>query len=358
MEQVAHSSSSQSRSANVTPDYDSVSTYLPSVVLTLWLSAHAGASCWLADDKWLSHLLVLSFAINWWFTPRATGHWNLVRYGVGVWLSWIAYGEVLHCDGTRGPDSKLSLSHMTANFLFVCSGCIATVTSNKSQYLAFATALFVTGLMVPNAESSFVKCSCAARVIKASCFSLLHSYMYLCRDREHGRLEKHFQAVTLSSGWVLVAHHHLLCVAPFQCLYTAYQRGDLGKLASDNLLFENSTLENDDVEDPNSYPADNAEMDPVSAATARALQTTSDMGHASNIRSSDTSSGSQASVSEEHLQMLRNKAAGTSTWRGLTTSSYQSKDAPVNLVNSTKGVDVDYLKALASGSGSATDRGH
>lgn len=323
------------------PDYDSVSTYLPCVVLLLWLTIHAGASCLTQNDEWLSHILVGSFALNWWFTPRATGHWNLVRYGVGIWLSWIAYGEVLHCDNGRNPGNHTQISHMLASILFVISGSIATLVNNHSGYLLAAAGFFVAGLMLPNPESSFARCSCPVRVIKAACFALLHGYMYLCRERCRDRLEKHFQAVTLSSGWVLVSHHHLLWIAPLQCLYTAYHRGDLGNIMS---LSSKDTASEIDTENPITCE----EVTTIDEAANLALQQQHTRTNATPV----TPPSSTDDIPSQHLELLRNhNRSATSQWRGMQMNhSGQgiSSTQPVYFQSPAE-VDVARLQRLSAG---------
>lgn len=316
------------------PDYNSVSTYLPSVVLTIWLSSHAGLTCVLIGETWSSHLVVLSFAVNWWFTPRATGHWNLVRYGVGVWLSWIAYGEVLHCNADVSGGDTHPMAFMTANVMFATAATMATVVNDESIYLNVAAMLFVGGLMAPSEESSFAKCSCGIKVAKAAVFAVTYSFMYLCRERTADRVEKHFQAVTISAGWILVAHHNLMLLTVVQGIYTAHVRGYLYNVTNYKESESTYDLENvpDDLEHQLSEQVNSGPHQGRNRST-EGRPTTED------------GDGAQTGSSlSEREKALLSGANASSSWRGMSIDTQSRPSA------TTTNVDVARLKAMAQDS--------
>lgn len=311
----------------IEPDYDAVSTYVPSVVLTAWLTIHATMTCLLVSEEWSSHIVVVSFALNWWFTPRATGHWNLVRYGVGVWLSWIAYGEVLHCY-RRDPHAPVKQAPiMMAQALFVIAALAATSANHHSHKLSLAALAFVIGLMAPNDEASFARCSCPIRVGKAAAFSILYSFMYLCRDREKARLEKHFQVVTIASAWVLVTHHTLLVVAIPQCVFVAYKQGYLQSMNGLAGCGENTEKPTFDVEATRPHELSQRIDAALSASSTRAT------GRASYAHAQAAPQQQETpQLSEVERDLLQQAKRGTNNWRGMSLpETHKSPSAPVDV---------------------------
>ena len=70
-------------SANsATVDFDSVSTYIPGVVLLICLNTQAAVSCVYHSTLCTAYMSLAGFGLNWWLTPRSTGHWNMLRHGV------------------------------------------------------------------------------------------------------------------------------------------------------------------------------------------------------------------------------------------------------------------------------------
>ena len=167
-------------------EFASAATYLPSIALVVWLVGHAAATC-LCDNP--TTVAVVSFAVSWMLGPTLIGAWKQVRQGVGVWLAWIAYGELIVA---RLPEGAPSGTHMlVSNCCWALSVLLATASSapadphveqkNRTaaekwspRVTAAAVAIFV-GLFFPVVDSSFSHAHCGVRIAKAALFSSVFS---------------------------------------------------------------------------------------------------------------------------------------------------------------------------------------
>lgn len=248
-------------------DLEAVSTYIPGVTLLLTLTAYSAVSCALPGLIYTAYLTIGTFALNWWATPRHSQTWDILRYGIGIWVSWIAYGALFRhgdaddcndylADLVLPPNEEAAIRHdmqkllpengvappttkhvsvnsavtVVSNVCAIAAALVVTTDNRKNSPLVLCAApLALTGLLVPNPEASFAMCTCVVRVVKAAVFALCYTFFYLVRAVQVQRTDEsfaarqHFQAVTLASCWVLLCDHRCLWLAAPQVIYTLHR---------------------------------------------------------------------------------------------------------------------------------------
>jgi hypothetical protein len=233
-----------SRCAGAEPrrvDFASAATYLPSIALVLWLTLHAASTC-ACDNP--TTVAVVSFTASWMLGPALVGPWKQVRHGVGVWLAWIAYGELIVA---RLPEGAPSHTHMlVSNGCWAASVLLVTVGrrpplaeaawdkqhaaagggSAWSGRVVAATVVIFVGLFFPVVDSSFSHAHCGVRIVKAALFSGVYSAVNLLEPHS-GLPELHTQRVTAATAWILLAHHNMLPAIALQLAAVLYANREI-----------------------------------------------------------------------------------------------------------------------------------
>jgi hypothetical protein len=218
--------------------FASAATYLPSIALVVWLTSHSASTC-LCDNP--TTVAVASFAVSWMLGPTLIGAWKQVRQGVGVWLAWIAYGELIVA---RLPEGAPSGTHMlVSNCCWALSVLLASSSAApvpdphvaqkqrtaaeqwSPRVTAAAVAIFV-GLFFPVVDSSFSHAHCGVRIAKAALFSSVFSAVHLL-EPHNCMPERHTQKVTASSAWILLAHHNMLPFIAAQLAVLCYRNREV-----------------------------------------------------------------------------------------------------------------------------------
>lgn len=243
-------------------DFDSVSTYIPGVVLLICLNTQAAVSCVYHSTLCTAYMSLAGFGLNWWLTPRSTGHWNMLRHGGGIWLSWIAYGALIFGHGNDAKNEhatpSAAMAHSTAqlfisHFCALVAAALATVQGLHYKTLQqIAAPLALVGLFVPNIEASFDLCSCVVRVVKATAFALMYAFfhLYVHATAPHDGTKTQVQTITLCSAWVLLADHRCIFLAIPQItvamkLLKQHQEKPSDDSASHTFDLESVTVAND-----------------------------------------------------------------------------------------------------------------
>lgn len=353
------------------PDFESASTYIPSLVLLVWLNAHSGATCLqsVAPD---GVIVIVSFLANWILFPMWTGAWKQVRYGMGMWLAWICYGELAllreafsahgqPCDPQLAP-SGLDCVKVKASWwryaLQLALGALCVVLTVTNDHSARNDrdrgALFASGhksatelavyvcvcvsLLFPLPESSFAHLECVDRILKASVFGFIFSFMYLCGSHR-GTRESHGQRTTVTSAWVLMVPRLALLLAPLQILLVVYLSGILGASdASGGARFSHDSV---DVEQGNVASADSF------SASARS----SGASAAGPPPPTPPATGSKStSADAEKLRSALAASGSTSMYRGMPAVTPSRVRSAVAMSEAVASADVDRLKKLARSS--------
>jgi hypothetical protein len=203
-------------------------------------------------------VVLISFALSWASSPVCVGAWKQLRYGVGVWLAWICYGELaIYRKSDAEPDygagaAAGALGWSTVAMLASAGWLLAAVLvlggrkeTPGTRYIDATVVVLLTAcLFFPVPDSSFRNGTCACRVTKAAVFSALFSFMFLC-DRRAKSLETHAQRATVTTAWTLMATSYALPAAVVQVLWVchlnklsfsaaAYDEGRAGATSSDD----------------------------------------------------------------------------------------------------------------------------
>lgn len=194
-------------SAPVPPtDFSSVYTYLPAVVLVLWLSAITGLSCiWINEDRSATTLLILCVVAHWAIGARVSRSWQLLSRGVNTWLMWVTYSDLLGANGPHGvPVTSTALA-----VAIQWAVCVATIVVSRRKdaietLLTAVTIAQAVCLLNPINGSSFVDMECTPRVLKTVCFCIMFSLSYLCPPVRQRRESAHYQLTALSCSWILL----------------------------------------------------------------------------------------------------------------------------------------------------------
>mgnify|MGYP005692546973 CR=1 FL=1 len=213
-------------------DLASAVTYVPAVLLLLWITGVAGLSCLLNHDKGSAWIVILVYAANWLLQGVAKHLWRVLPRGVSVWLAWVAYGDLMLA---TAPIENIVAHGIFTVGMVGCGFAAALIYPepgrNPLPPLALVVAAIAICALFPGPSACFTRLSCSERVCKTAVFGLLFGFLHIFLPQSDKLEVAHTQRVTMASGWVLfVGKLEGFLAAPWLVLLVLHRTGNLALL--------------------------------------------------------------------------------------------------------------------------------